>query len=104
MTSNKIDILCLQETEVLHSVNVDSLSIKNFEFELEKNTIKARTGIYLSNCINYKRKQDLEGIDSNLVIIDILTKKGPQRLINVYRSFSPQNNHGLHSVKSECQT
>ena len=25
MTSNKIDILCLQETEVLHSVSVDSL-------------------------------------------------------------------------------
>ena len=40
----------------------------------------------------YKRRTDLEGVDSNLVIIDILSKKDPLRLINIYRSFNPPNN------------
>ena len=66
--------------------------MKDFVLELENNSVKARTGIYLSNSINYKRKSELEGIDSNLLIVDIYTKKGPKRLINIYRSFNPQNN------------
>ena len=34
----------------------------------------------------------MEGVNSNLVIIDIITKNEPIRIINIYRSFSPQDN------------
>ena len=44
----------------------------------------------MSKTLSYVRRIDLEGSDSNLFIIDL---KGTlyTRLINVYRSFSPQN-------------
>ena len=35
-------------------------------------------------------QSSLEGVDSNLIIIDI-EGKSPTRIINVYRSFNPQN-------------
>ena len=34
----------------------------------------------------------MEGTNSNLVIIDIKDTKMPTRLINIYRSFNPQDN------------
>ena len=92
INNNHLDVLCLHETEIPKSMDPKILAVKDFVLELENNSVKARTGIYLSNCINYKRKSELEGIDSNLLIVDIYTKKGPKRLINIYRSFNPQNN------------
>ena len=47
-------------------------------------------GFYISNKIDYRRCDNLEGIDSNLIIIDILGSS-TTRIINVYRSFNPQN-------------
>ena len=63
-----------------------------YQLELENNTINARTGFYIKNNIKFKRRNDLEGINSNLVIIGIKDTKVPVRLINIYRSFNPQNN------------
>ena len=47
-------------------------------------------GIYVKSNIETIRRSELEGINSNLVIIDI---RGEQnfRLINVYRCFNPTN-------------
>ena len=39
--------------------------------------------------INFKQLS-LEGVDSNLIIIDI-KGSNPSRIINVYKSFNPQN-------------
>ena len=47
-------------------------------------------GCYISNELNYKRNLALEGVDSNLIIIDI-EGTNPTRIINLYRSFNPQN-------------
>ena len=47
------------------------LAVDGFQLELENNTIKARTGFYIKNNIKFKRRTDLEGTNSNLVIIDI---------------------------------
>ena len=51
----------------------------------------SRVAVYLDNKISYIRRRDLEGVNSNLLILD-LVGSNPVRLINVYRSFSPQHN------------
>ena len=59
---------------------------------MKKNSIKARSGVYISNRVNYTRQTNLEGIDSHLVIIDIEGKSDINRIINVYRCFNPEGN------------
>ena len=57
---------------------------------MEKNSLKSRVGFYIAKTLRYVRRSDLEGTDSNLIIIDIEGSLNT-RLINVYRSFAPQN-------------
>ena len=59
------------------------LAIDGYQLELESNAIKARTGFYVKNNIKFKRRTDLEGLNSNLVIIDIKDIKVPLRLTNI---------------------
>ena len=92
LEENKIKILCLQEVEIETGFDPDTLRLKNYQFELEKNTLKSRTGIYISNCVQYKRMERLEGINSNMVIIDLKGCRSVNRLINIYRNFNPQDN------------
>ena len=47
---------------------------KGYVLEVETNSTKARSGIYFSTSINYKREMHLKGTDSNMVIISILAK------------------------------
>ena len=67
------------------------LSIKNYNFEIELNSVKVRVGIYVSKSVEYTRMTQLEGVDSHIVIIDI-SNCAIKRVINVYRGFNPQNN------------
>ena len=89
---NKINILCLQEVKIETGFDPDTLRLKNYQFELEKNTLKSRTGIYISNCVQYRRMEQLEGVNSNNGIIDLKGCRSVNRLINIYRSFNPQDN------------
>ena len=76
----------------VHSGNqIYSLDTSKFNLEVENNSSKTRVGCYVNNEIKYLRRNDLEGADSNLVIIDIVGIN-QTRIINVYRSFNPQNN------------
>ena len=84
--------MCLQETELENNFNPMLLAINGYKFEYEINKVKSRTGMFIKNNLKYKRRTDLEGVDSKLIIIDILSKKDPLRLINIYRSFNPPNN------------
>ena len=83
LNEHKIDVLCLQETEIECQFDQVLLSISGLELELETNNVKARTGIFVRNNIKYKRRRDLEGVDSNLVIVDI---------IKVYVAFVTRSN------------
>jgi hypothetical protein len=86
----KIDILCLQETEI--EINFDNLmSFSGFFYESEINNIPSRVGCYVNSDLSYMRRLDLEGFNSHLLILDIM---GPTSLhiINIYRCFKPQNN------------
>ena len=88
---NKIDVCCLQEVEIQPNYPNDLLTFRGYNIEVEQNDEKARVAIYISTNVSYSRREDLEGMNNNLLIIDI---HGPKtvRIINIYRSFKPLNN------------
>ena len=88
ITTNKIDILCLQETELESDYPTNILSFRGFNLETEINKTKIRTGIYIKETISYTRRTDLEKEDSHIVIIDLNDRK-KTRVINIYPAFSP---------------
>ena len=95
----QIDILCMQETQIHYNIDHNLLSFPGYTIEKENNSSTARTAIYISNKITYIRRGELEGQDSHLVIIDVLGAKDARdsydvRIINLYRSFAPQNGVG----------
>ena len=87
---NNIDICCIQECEIQKDYPSNILSFKNYNLEVENNSIKARCCIYIRGGISYVRRDDLEGVDSNLVIIEAKTNAQIYLIINLYRSFSMQ--------------
>ena len=80
----------MQEVEILPDYPIHLLSFPGYELEVEQNVVKSRVAIYISSKVEYTRRKDLEGTDNNMIIIDIKGKK-PVRIINIYRSFNPQN-------------
>ena len=72
LDEHSIDILGMQETEVTSDINVKELETSNYSLELETNTVKSRVGFYISKKLNYVRRKDLEGINSNVIIIDVI--------------------------------
>ena len=87
MLEHAIDILCMQETEIENGYDAENLKINGYNLELEKNTIKSRTGMYIKNCVKYIRRVELEGIDVHMVIIE-LPDCNSNKLMNIYRSFN----------------
>ena len=75
ITTNKIDILCLQETELESDYPTNILSFRGFNLETEINKTKIRTGIYIKDTVSYTRRRDLEKEDSHIVIIDLNDRK-----------------------------
>ena len=49
LTENKIDGMCLQETEVEKTFDSNLLAINGYRLEHENNSEKARTGFYIRN-------------------------------------------------------
>ena len=68
--SEAIDVCCLQETEIPKDYPNSLLTFNGYTIEIEKNTLKKRTAIYLNNKIKYKRREDLEGENSHIIVID----------------------------------
>ena len=75
----------MQETEIGNDLNTDQLMMSGYSLELEKNAVKSRVGFYITKSLKNVRRNDLEGLNSNLIIID-LDGVVKSRLINVYRS------------------
>ena len=90
LESNKIDICCMQETELEKNYPINILSTPTYEFESEKNTGKKRIGVYINRHLKYNRRKDLEETDCHIIIIDIISTTNV-RLISLYRSFRPPN-------------
>lgn len=87
----KIDVCCLQEADIDKEYPNEILSIKDYSLDVDKNDVKARVAIYTKNTIPKKRRTDLEGSNSNIIVID-LDLKFKYRIINLYRTFNPPNN------------
>ena len=92
LNEHNIDIFCMQEVEVENGYDVNLLNLRGFDLEIENNSIKSRTGIYITKNLNYKRNVKLERKDSHLVIIDIEGNSEIKRVINIYRCFNPVGN------------
>ena len=89
---NKIDILCVQQTEVKFGYPIELLAFRGYNFENESNYIKSRCGIYAKNDVSYVCRTDLEVKNMHIVIIDINNDKN-HRIITIYRSFNPKSAH-----------
>ena len=87
---NKIDICCIQECEIEKNYPSQILTFKNFHLEIENNTIKSRCCTYIRGGLPYVRRDDLEGVDNNLVIVEATFKTKKFLIINIYRTFSQQ--------------
>ena len=85
-----IDICLLQEVEIESNFDTRLLTNANYKIEVETNTKKARTATVIKDNISYVRRHDLEKEGFGIIIIDIETPD-VYRIINVYRSFNPQN-------------
>ena len=84
LLEQKIDILCMQETEISPDFDEEMIQIPGYILELEVNAIKRRVGMYISSDLSFRRRVELEGKDSNVIIIDLMDER-KTRLINVYR-------------------
>ena len=86
----EIDICCIQECDIPLNYPSNILSFRNYNLEIETNTIKARCCTFVKGGIAYIRRNDLEGEDNNLVILEVTLNSRKYLIINLYRSFSPQ--------------
>ena len=90
INEHKLDIVCLQETDIQLNYPINILSFKGYDYLSENNTTKARCGIYINNQITYQRRFDLEKPNCGIIIIDInITRK--YRIHCLYRVFQPNN-------------
>ena len=102
LVRNKIDILALQETELEPSLDLNLVNIAGYKFESEINEYKQRVGFYIKNIIDYRRCPNLEGINNNLIIIDVLREKNSVRIMNIYRSFNPPTVTAKELFTTQC--
>ena len=86
----QIDICCIQECDIPSDYPSNILSFRNYNLEVENNSIKARCCTFVRSSMGYIRRNDLEGEDNNIVILEITLNSNKFLIINIYRSFSPQ--------------
>ena len=59
--------------------------------------------MYIRSNITYERKLELETINSHVMIVDLQNGKMKRnRIMNIYRSFNPQNCTPLDHFKLQC--
>ena len=99
INEKNIDICLLQEVEIEKDFDANLLTSRDHKIEVETNCVKARTAIIIKDNIEYTRKHDIEE-DNMGIIINDLTGNAKFRIVNVYRSFNPNNNmkHEPHSI------
>ena len=81
----------MQETEINFNLDHSLLTFSGYVIETERNSGSSRTAIHINSEINFVRRLNLEGVDSNMVVID-LKGQSNYMIINKYRSLSPLHN------------
>ena len=87
LIENNIDILCMQELEVEHDFDCNLLRIPGFVLEIENNNRKKRVGCYIRDNLKFIRRNDLEKVDCNMLILDLVDQNETAKRI----LFSPLN-------------
>ena len=72
LVENDIDILSMQETEIESNFDCELLKIPGYALEYEKNDFKRRVGIYIRENIRYERLDNVEGLNTHMIVIDVL--------------------------------
>ena len=101
---NKIDILCVQETEVIKDYPIELLTFRNFNYENEMNDLKSRCGIYVRNNVSYVRRTDLEVKNMHIVIIDINNTKNIALLPFIDHLTPKFPSRRKNSLNSNCKS
>ena len=65
----------MQETEINVNLDHNLLSFPNYNIETERNSISSRVAMFISTEVEYIRRVDLEGDDSNLMVVDLVGDK-----------------------------
>ena len=60
----------MQEVDIDGHINLRDLDTAGYSLEVEMNSLKSRVGFYISKNIKYKRKDELEGEDWNIEILN----------------------------------
>ena len=63
----------MQGTEINRNLDYNLLSFAGYNIETENNSECSRIAFYISNKINYVRRSNLEGLDSNIIILDLIS-------------------------------
>ena len=84
---NKIDVLCVQESEIKSEENLDDYQITNYSLEAEivSAGFKIRTVMYIKSDISYQRINQLEKADSHQIVIKLL--KANVVVTSLYRTY-----------------
>ena len=61
----------MQETEINKNLDHNLLSFPGGVVETEGNSECSRVAIYIGVKVDYRRRQDLEGVNSNLIVIEM---------------------------------
>ena len=67
--NEKIDLLCMQETDINKNLDHNLLSFPGYSIEMENNSGCSRVAVYESKRVKYIRRKDLEGVDSNIIMM-----------------------------------
>ena len=88
--NEKIDVLCLQETELEGGLGLENLKINGYELEADyADTI--RSLVYVSSALVYERLKNT-GRDKNLIVLKIIHQKHPSLYISaIYRPWKDEN-------------
>ena len=87
LNDNKIDVLCVQESEIKSEENLEEYQITNYSLEAEivSAGFKIRTVMYIKSDISYRRINQLEKADSHQIVIKLL--KANVVVTSLYRTY-----------------
>ena len=84
-----LNVTHYRQFTLVYLFGITRLRLEN-RLELENNTVKKRVGCYIRENLKYRRRNDLESLNSHVIIIDFENaQKNYKRIINLYRSFNP---------------
>jgi undecaprenyl pyrophosphate synthase len=75
--------------EILLNCSNDLLTFRRYNIKVEKINAKARVSTYINSTISCNRREDMESMNKNLVIIDVHGTR-TVIIINIYRSIKPK--------------